>query len=667
MHAWKRGAVGLAALAIATAGPGAADQSNPLLEWFYAPQLSTQDQALYRTAFASATVGDWAQSRAISAQAEDSSLGDLLLWLQYLEADGGGTFDEIAAFIESHPAWPLPITLSLRAETAMGLEKSPGEVLDWFERYPPVSGAGMVRLARAHEAIGNEQDALAWARRAWTGARLNTAMEAEVVAVFGSAFTPADHAARLDYLIWEGLAVEARRNLRIVDEDARAVAWARIALMQRAGGVDTAIAAVPEALLSEPGLVFERMRWRRRAGKTDDAVALLLPAPVELGRPGPWWTERKILIRTSLGLGNITDAYQLSRDHGQLDRANIADAEWLAGWIALSLLEEPANAYRHFTRQHANVRFPVSLARGAYWAGRAAEAMAEITIAQSWYTEAARYQTTYYGQLAQEALGGRTTHGPQPMHLPKDPMPDAAELENFSAQDLVRIVQLLVEVGEEDRLRPFILRLADQTEAPGELFLVARLANAAGRPDLSVAVAKRAYRQGTMLASANYPQLITSGVVEPALVLAVARQESEFNQRAVSPAGAQGLMQLMPATARAVARDERLAYDRARLTDDPAYNLRLGGAHLAELIERFDGSYLLAVAAYNAGQARVEQWLRDYGDPREDAVNVIDWVETIPFRETRNYVQRVLENLQVYRSVLAGRPTQITLVEDLTR
>ena len=224
-----------------------------------------------------------------------------------------------------------------------------------------------------------------------------------------------------------------------------------------------------------------------------------------------------------------------------------------------------------------------------------------------------------------------------------------------------------MEVGEEERLRPFILRLADQTETPGELFLVARLASAAGRPDLGVAVAKQSYRQGTMLASANYPKLMASGVVEPALVLAVALQESEFNQRAVSPAGAQGLMQLMPTTARAVARDEQLAYDRVRLTNDPAYNLRLGGAYLAELIESFDGSYLLAVAAYNAGQARVKQWLRDYGDPREDAVNVIDWVETIPFPETRNYVQRVLESLQVYRSVLAERPTEITLVEDLTR
>ena len=667
MHAWQRWAVGLGALALAAAGPGAADPASPLSDWVHAPQLSAQDQALYQAAFAAAAVADWAQSRTIIAQAGDSALSDVLLWLQYLEADGGGTFGEITTFIELHPDWPLPVTLSLRAEAAMEPETPPSEILDWFTRYPPVSGGGMARLAVAHEALGDAQQASAWARRAWTGARLSAATEAEMLAAFGAAFTPADHAARLDHLIWAGLAVEARRNLGILDEDGRAVARARIALMQRSGGVDTAIAAVPVSLLSQPGLVFERVRWRRRAGKTSDAIALLVPAPQELGRPGPWWTERNILSRMSLGLGHITDAYQLSRDHGQSERANIADAEWLAGWIALTLLEEPANAYHHFIRQHANVRFPVSLARGAYWAGRAAEAMAETAIAQSWYTEAARYQTTYYGQLAREALGGWTTGGPQPILLPKDPVPEAAEVENFSARDLVRIVQLLAEVGEEERLRPFILGLADQAESPGELFLVTRLADAAGRPDLSIAVAKRSHRQGTMLASSSYPQLVPGGATEPALVLAVARQESEFNQRAISPAGARGLLQLMPATARVVADDQGLAYDRARLTDDPAYNLRLGSAHLADLIDRFDGSYLLAVAAYNAGEARVKQWLREYGDPRTDGADVIDWIETIPFPETRNYVQRVFENLQVYRSVLAGRPIQITLVEDLTR
>ena len=585
-----------------------------------------------------------------------------MLWLRYLEPDSGVEFPAIAGFIESHPAWPLPVTLALRAEAVLDPETPPEDVAAWFTRHAPVSGKGMVHLARALAALGRDAEARTWALSAWTGATLDEATEAELLAQFGQGFTQADHALRLDTMIWEGLAGQARRVLGLVDAGPRSVGNARIALMQRQGGVDQAIAAVPPALLAEPGLVFERVRWRRRAGNTDGAIALLLAPPAELGRPGPWWTERNILSRQSLDLGHITDAYRLSRDHGQSDRGKIAAAEWLAGWIALTMLGEPESAYWHFTRQHANVRYPISLARAGYWAGRAAADMGEAAVSQSWYREAARYHTTYYGQLAAEAMRER-----QPVDLPRDPVPAPADVARFAARELVPIVLALAEVEEQARLRPFILRLAGQAESTSELLLVARLAESVGRPDLGVAVAKRSFLEGTMLASANYPLVTPTGAAEPALVLAVARQESEFNAAAISPAGARGLMQLMPATARIVAQSLHLGYDRQRLTEDPQYNVRLGSAHLGELIDNFDGSYLLAVTAYNAGAARVGDWLRTYGDPRSGTVDAIDWVETIPFPETRNYVQRVFENLQVYRSVLAGRPTGITLIADLTR
>ena len=314
------------------------------------------------------------------------------------------------------------------------------------------------------------------------------------------------------------------------------------------------------------------------------------------------------------------------------------------------------------------MRFPVSLARGAYWAGRAATEMDEDAIARSWYAEAARYQTTYYGQLAAEVLGSGFMGMARPkLKLPDDPVPTQGDLDHFTDRALVPIIQLLAQIDEQQRLSPFILSLSSRATTPGERQLVAALAVTSGRPDLGVSVAKRAIQDGLVLATASYPRPNPASDLEPALVLAVARQESEFNQLAISSAGARGLMQLMPATAQVVARAEQMPFDRDRLTADPAYNMALGSAHLADLVAQFDGSYVLAVAAYNAGASRVRGWLRAYGDPRSRGVDVINWIEAIPFPETRNYVQRVLENLQVYRSVLANRPTPITLRLDLNR
>ena len=661
-------AAGFAILVLGCAALRPGDLSVLSLDGPRPPELSEQDQSLYRAAFQAAEQEDWDQSIALSAQANNQTLTSVVQWMRYLEADGGGTFTEIATFIETHQDWPLPVTLKVRAETAMEPDLPPEEVLDWFERFPAVSGQGMMRLAQAHYSLGQADAATAWAVRAWTTTRLGLSSETELLKTFGRVLSLADHTARLDDQIWDGNAGGARRVLSHVDDDTAAVARARIALMSRLGGVDAAIAAVPEPLLADPGLVFERVRWRRRAGNTDDAIALLKSAPLNLGRAGPWWTERNILVRRSLGLGNVTVAYQLARDHGQSSRANIAAAEWLAGWIALTLLEDPKIAYQHFTREHAAVRFPVSLARGAYWAARAADAMNQDAIAHSWYTEAARYQTTYYGQLAAEALGSGFAGRFQPrLSLPNDPVPTQGDIDQFSAWALVPIAQMLAQVGERNRIGPFILILSDAARTPGERQLVAALAVTLGRSDLGVSVAKRAIQGGLVLSTASYPQPNAASELELALVLSVARQESEFNENAVSSAGARGLMQLMPATARAVANAEQMPFDRDRLTGDLAYNLALGSAHLADLVAQFNGSYVLAVAAYNAGASRVQGWIGEYGDPRSREVDVINWIETIPFPETRNYVQRVLENLQVYRSVLAGRSTPITLRADLTR
>lgn len=668
MQVWLRRFAAAGVLALAGAVPSGmtpADAAGRAAAFFPA-QLTEADSALYRSAFASLKVGAWDEALTLAAAAQAPLPAKVIRWLYYAEPGTTASFAEIAAFLDGSPHWPLAYALTANAERA--LVEQPGrdaEAVDWFLRHPPVTGAGMARFAVALRASGRAGEADDWARRAWTGTSLSYEVETELLSEFGEAFSAEDDSVRMEWLLWRGVAGEAERMLGRLEDGERLLAIARIALRERRSGVDARIAAVPADLRDDPRLSFERVRWRRRAGNEDGAVALLLESPQQTGPESYWWTERENLARRAIGGGDWRIAYDIVRQHGQSDRARVSEAEWTAGWIALRYLDDAESAYLHFGRQHAVVRTPVSLARAAYWSARAAEALDEDAVARSWFEEAARYPTTFYGQLGLAALPGAGT-----VRLPADPAPTLEEADGMAAQELALVCVLLAELNQEDRLRPFLNALMDEAGTAGEMQLVLRLASVLGRPDVSVNLSKTALRGGLVLPEAGWPVLseaLESRAVEPALVLAVIRQESEFNEGAVSPAGARGLMQLMPATARGVAAAIRVRYDRSRLTEDIAYNVRLGTSHLADLLEVFDGSYVLSVAAYNAGEARVRSWMRAHGDPRGRRVNVIDWIERIPIDETRNYVQRVLENLQVYRAVLAGGEAQATIVADLNR
>jgi soluble lytic murein transglycosylase len=490
-------------------------------------------------------------------------------------------------------------------------------------------------------------------------------VEARLLTEFGATFTAADHLARTDMLIWRGLTGEATRMVHRVPEDERPLAKARIALRAEANGVDAAIARVPAWQQADPRLVFERVRWRRRHNLTETAIELLRTNPDQTGPATAWWDERSILARRSMGDGAWANAYELVHAHGQTRRGAVAEAEWLAGWIALRHLDDVEAAYIHFARGQAVVTTPVSLARAEYWSARAAEALEALEVAQSRYEEAAQYPTTFYGQLAMEALA----EGPM-LALPADPQPNIVEADRLAEHELTLVCILLAELEQQDYMRPFLLALADDPTSPGEWQLFARLAAALGRLDVSVSLSKLALRGDLVMPEAGWPappSLSPDGAVERALVLAIIRQESEFDDSAISPAGARGLMQLMPATARQVAGSIRVVYDPDRLAHDRGYNVQLGTAHLGNLLETFGGSYVLSVAAYNAGGARVRTWIGEYGDPRNADVDPVDWIESIPFAETRNYVQRVMENLQVYRARLAGGKANVTLGETLGR
>jgi soluble lytic murein transglycosylase len=627
------------------------------------PVLTAEQRDLYAKAFAAAEAGRWSEVRKLAAQGREPIANKVLRWRELQEPNSGVAFEDLAAFIDANPDWPMQDILMRRAEEALVERTDDSVVMAWFALRGPITADGAMRYAEALFRANDRPKAVATVKEAWRSGGFGSKQEAGFLKRYRQYLTADDHVRRLDKLIWDGRIDEARRVMKLVDAKTRALADARIRLARMSGGVDTAIKRVPESLQNDPGLVFERMRWRRRKNQVDGALELVLGAPDILGRPDIWWPEREYLARKAVSAGKYKDAYKIVRKHRLTGGADLAEAEFLAGWIALRYLKEPATALGHFTKLEDSARFPVTRARGAYWAGRAAEAAGDRTAAQGWYDKAAQLPITFYGQLAAGKLDAKVRPG-----WPKTPSVTALERRNFEQSELTRVARLLQELGADEWVKPFILRQIAAARSPGEHAVAAEFALAIDRPDLAVSAAKRSSQAaGIILTEYGWPTTdkVNGSGPESALIHATIRQESAFEAQAVSRAGARGMMQLLPSTAKSVARSLGLPHTDSRLLRDPAYNIQIGRAYLGRLINEFDGSYVLALAAYNAGPSRARAWIRDNGDPRKAQVDVIDWIELISFEETRNYIQRVLENLQVYRQVLGERPQSIE--QDLRR
>jgi soluble lytic murein transglycosylase len=630
----------------------------------HAELLSAHDREAYAAAFRAAGADKWEDAWREAAQAKEKLPQKVLRWMELSRGGSAASFADITAFIEANPNWPGLVLLRQRAEEAMA--GVPDDTMRaWFAKYRPVTPLGKLRQADLLAASGKQDAARTAIREAWINGDFSSADEKVLLAKYRHVIRRKDQIERLDRLVWDGDEDAAKRQMRRVPADWRALAEARLRLARLGSGVDRLIDRVPKRLQRDPGLLYERLRWRRRKEHFQDALEILLHPPKELGRPAAWWAERQILARRALADKKPKIAYRLVEHPGLTDGVDHAEAEFLAGWIALELLHDHKGAYAHFVRLYESVKRPISLARGAYWAGRAAEAARNKKEAARWYAAAAEYTATYYGQLAAAKLGDGA---PRPTLAP-EPTPSAAARAAFGRRELVRAARMLSEIGGDDPVRPFVLRLTELAKTANDYALVAGFAESLGRPDLSVLVARRAGYAGVPLLVHGYPliPIPAEGVAERALVLAMTRQESGFDQEAVSGSGARGLMQLMPTTAKHAARALSVRYSAKRLVQDPIYNLKLGRAYLNELLEDFDGSYVLAVAAYNAGPGRVRQWLEVFGDPRTKKIDVVDWVESLPFSETRNYVQRVLESLQVYRLRLGDEDLAFTLPDDLKR
>ena len=593
----------------------------------------------------------------------------IVSWYVLFQGGFGTEFEAIAAFTKQNPDWPRNIRLLARAEEAMSADLDPAFVIKWFGSREPITMLGKEKLGLALIRAGQKKKGISLIRGVWVDGDMTKDHEATFYRKYRDYLPLDDHRARADRLMWDGQYWPARRMIYKVDKPFAKLIEARTSLRHMRGNVDALVAAVPASLQNDPGLIFERLRWRRKKDM-ESAAELLKGLPASVPKADIWWDERAIQARRMLQKGFISEAYNIAANNGLTpgNAAEHAEAEWFAGWLALQFLGDSKVAVRHFKAMYDAVNFPVSRSRGAYWLGRATEASGDKAAAATWYKTAAAFPTTYYGQLA----AGRVTPG-EVLRLP----PDASVADDikarFDAHELVRAVRMLSAAGESERLYSFIMRIADLDSSPDWQVLTARLARLSGRRDLAIRVAKNSLQDHGHYIAGGYPTLVPPSLPEKAsgkkpetsLVLAIVRQESEYDDQAVSYAGARGLMQLMPATARSVAKEVGLGFAPHKLTSDPDYNVMLGQSYLASLIQDFNGYLPLAIAAYNAGPYRVRQWIKLNGDPRDRDVDPIDWIELIPFSETRNYVQRVLENVQVYRRRLADNEVALRLEEDL--
>lgn len=593
----------------------------------------------------------WDRGERLIAQADNPLATKLYQWLYFTHRDSAVVrFDSLATFMRTNPEWPLQGRMRRVAERAMPPGLSDEAVIVWFRQFPPRSAAAMIRYLDALEdAAGQTARIEAILAPWWEDALLTPDEQSYFLKHYAAYMTRAMHQKRFDQMLFHDHYTNARVLARIMGGGYPALAEARIGLAEDKSNLDRLIAAVPGDLKNDPGLQYERLHWRRVHDYDYRAIEILHrpPSAERIGNLAAWWRERHIIARRLIESKQYNSVYLLVSKHQQKDGLGFAQAEFLSGWLALRFLDEPWRAFEHFERLYNNTKTPISRARGAYWAGRASEALGHKEIAQQWYRAAARHQTAFYGQVALAALDEEYV---PPQQLPPAGTPGGKLA--FEHQEMVQAARLLSNAGLRRETTDFLNALAEAAQTPEEYLYVADLARELKHYHNGIRLAKEGLQKNIFLMDHAYPTMLSrmhNVDTEWALVHALIRQESAFDYEAVSPAGARGLMQLMPATARDIAQKKGLRHSTDWLTRNPDYNIRLGSYYIQQMLDYYDGSYPLAVAAYNGGPGRVDRWLKEIGDPRKGEIEMPDWIESIPVYETRNYVQRVLEGVYVYR------------------
>ena len=606
----------------------------------------------------------WSTSLGIAKKAKNKSIYNFIQWRHLLTKGNQASFYDYKVFIDQNSRYPRIGRLKYLAEHKLSTAKvSPKKIINWFSVDQPLSGYGKMILGESFILTGEKNKGAKLIKDGWITADLSKNELRFYRKKFKKYLNADDYIKRADYLAWNSKRWDLKRLLRYLPTDYELLYTARYILMTKGYGVDQAIKNVPTKLKNDAGLNYDRLKWRRKRGRVDSSLEILLNIKNNkeyLVKPEKWWKEREIISRALIYKKNYETAYKISSNHGMSSGSDFAAAEWLSGWIALSFLKDPLLAKDHFQNFYKNVNYPISTSRGAYWLARTYEKLGNKDQSNKWYKEASKFLTTYYGQLAFLKLNPNGK-----FELEKDMVVDDKYRKVFFNKELVKITYLLDEL-KNDKYTKFILRhLANDNIPNGSEILAAELATNIERYDFAIQISKISSYQKRFHNKFNYPIISTPKTIngrkipESAFILSIIRQESEFDLSANSHAGAKGLMQLMPYTAKLVSKQAKLPYSKSRLTTDPEYNINLGSHYIAGLILQYDGAYPFAVAAYNAGPNRVKYWKKLNKNPQKKQIDYVDWVELIKFRETRNYVQRVLENYNVYRYILEKK--QITM------
>jgi soluble lytic murein transglycosylase len=631
---------------------------------------SASDVEAVRRAVATLRSGDPAETLRLAAAMPDPLAGKLTEWIVLRSDNNGASFARYNTFIAANPSWPSLGMLRRRAESMIWAEQTdPQTVLAFFASNPPLSGKGRLSRARAYIAQGDRAKAQALVREAWRNDALPSETETQAREEFGPLFQHGDDKARMERRLYANDEDSGLRAAKRLGGVQLAIARLRIAVNDKAGNTKALTDAVPHDARRDIGFLFAQLQLLRRADKITEAGQLMLTVPKDtshLHDTDQWWIERRLLARKLLDVNEPKLAYQVARDATPPAKEIYKiESQFTAGWIALRFLNDPQTAMAHFVRIPAVTDNPISLSRAGYWMGRTAEAMGRTQEARKYYESAAQWPTAYYGQISRARIG----LGEMVIHAPPASAAQRASIERL---ELVRALEILYALDERAMVVPFLADLGDKLEDAGALAalgeITARNRDARGMMQLGKAALARGYSFGHYaFPTIGIPEYTPVGPpIDPSLVYSIVRTESAFYQGDVSGAQAMGLMQVTPAAGQYVCKRVGCVFDKKKLLRDSVYNVQLGSAELATVLEDYRGSYIMAFAAYNAGRGRVKEWVARYGDPRDPSVDPIDWVERIPFAETRNYVQRVMENLQVYR-VRFGGGSRLMIEADLRR
>jgi len=623
--------------------------------------FNKKDFAIAKKAISEMEKSQWTKALSTSSRAKDKSINNFILWRYLLTNGNQASFFDYLAFIDKNKDYPRIDRIRYLAEHKLDTKEiSPKKIVNWFADKEPLSGFGKMILGESNILIGNEELGKKQIKEGWIDADLSSNELKFFRSKFKKYLDEKDYINRAEYLAWNNKYWDLKRILPYLPKDYELLYNARQLLMSKSYGVDEAIKKVPDKFVNDAGLNYDRLKWRRKRGRIDGSVEILLKVKNTkdyLVRPDLWWEEREIISRSLIYDKKFELAYKISSNHGLSEGSEFAEAEWMSGWIALSFLKDPLLAKDHFQNFYNNVSYPISTARGAYWLGKTFKTLKDKDQSNKWFEEATKYLTTYYGQLAFMELNPNGN-----FELEQDMEIDTKYKINFFDKELVKIIYLLDELDKDKYTKNILRHIANDNVAAGSEILAAELATNIGRFDFAIQISKIASYEKRFHNKYNYPIISTPKLIngrkipETAFILSIIRQESEFDMSANSHAGAKGLMQLMPYTAKLVSKQAKLPYSKSRLTTDPEYNINLGSHYIAGLILDYDGAYPFAVAAYNAGPNRVKYWKKINKDPQKNQINYVDWIELIKFRETRNYVQRVLENYNVYRYILEKKP-----------